>query len=81
MPATERREGHGKLRVKDGKIVADRSPKDYAIEFGGYLAEAARNFQVALNSNDPEDRAEKWSALSNAIYEFEKRRDKALANL
>ena len=58
--------------------MRERDAKDYAIEFGGYLADAARNFQVALNSGDPSERDDKWKALSSAIYEFEKRRDKAV---
>lgn len=31
----------------------ERTAKDYAIEFGGYLADAARNFQFALNAASP----------------------------
>jgi hypothetical protein len=58
-----------------------RNAKDYAIEFGGYLAEAARNFQAAMNSGDPGWRDEAWAALSSAIYEFEKRAAKARANV
>lgn len=59
----------------------ERDAKDYAIEFGGYLAEAARNFQVAINSGDMDQRSDSWKALNSAIYEFEKRANRARAAL
>jgi len=42
------------MSEKDSKLVsvpapAERGPKDYAIEFGGYLADSAERFQTAYN--------------------------------
>ena len=51
--------------------IPDRTPKDYAIEFGGYLAKAADNY--LMSPFDP-DRAR---ALRSAVYEFRKRADRA----
>ena len=51
--------------------ITDRTPKDYAIEFGGYLAKAADEFLA-----HPKD----WEyerALRIAVYEFRKRADRA----
>ena len=51
--------------------IPDRTPKDYAIEFGGYLAKAADEFL-----KHPKD----WEyarALRLAVYEFRKRAERA----
>jgi hypothetical protein len=54
-----------------------RSAKDYAVEFGGYLAQAARRYMNAVNREViPEgdtEVGEAWRALESALYEFEKR--------
>lgn len=60
-----------------------RDDKDYAIEFGRYLANAARTFMEAYNNadiarekgEDPNGDAmtDAWRGLDSAIYEFEKR--------
>ena len=61
----------------------DRSDKDYAIEYGEYLAKASERFQHTVNvamqaivegdDIDHDLTNEAWSALSSAIYEFRKR--------
>lgn len=55
----------------------ERSAKDYAIEFGSYLATAARRYMDAVNREViPEgdtECSEAWRGLQSAIYEFEKR--------
>ena len=51
--------------------ATDRTSKDYAIEFGGYLAKAADEFL-----KHPKD----WEyarALRLAVYEFRKRAERA----
>jgi hypothetical protein len=65
--------------------------KDYAIEFGEYLAIAAVNFQMTIVAND--ERVENgeepnlvtlndaWRALESAVYEFRKRAVKALPTI
>ena len=49
----ERRKGSSPIRVKPGQslaeILAARTPKDYAIEFGEYLATASERFISATN--------------------------------
>ena len=69
-----------------------RDDKDYAIEFGEYLATAAERFLQAVNDLDEaeiegmdeveeqeraESRSEAWSALQSAVYEFRKRATRA----
>jgi hypothetical protein len=51
----------------------DRDTKDYAIEFGGYLATAAERHLNALGFPDV---AETALNLRSAIYEFRKRVDR-----
>ncbi len=56
--------------------TTDRSPKDYAIEFGRYLADAAEQFLVELNRAAVAEEmpcTDHWSALESAIHEFRKR--------
>jgi hypothetical protein len=59
------------------KVIKRRSSKDYAIEFGGYLAAAARRYMDAVNREiipeGDEEVGEAWRALRSALYEFEKR--------
>jgi hypothetical protein len=60
-----------------------RSDKDFAIEFGGYLANSSDRFldavQGYLRGDEGGDDllAERWKALDSAIYEFRKRAKKA----
>lgn len=60
-----------------------RTDKDFAIEFGGYLANEAERFMRHHNSQDnltateADKGVERWSALSSAIYEFRKRAERA----
>lgn len=67
--------------------VATRTPKDYAIEHAGYMATTAKQFLEYLNEVSdeeeghivPDDRfGDHASTLRSHIYEFEKRRDRAL---
>lgn len=54
----------------------ERSPKDYAIEFGEYLATAAEDFMAEQNraaASEETPDADLWRALEGAIYEFRKR--------
>jgi hypothetical protein len=60
--------------------TTDRSPKDYAIEFGNYLASAAEHYMQAVNAyeaggkaNDIDGLTDAWRALESAIHEFRKR--------
>ncbi len=54
-----------------------RSDKDFAIEFGEYLAQAAEIFLAAIDTDDLNVNGETfwdhYKALSSAIYEFRKR--------
>lgn len=70
-----------------------RTAKDYAIEHGGYLADAAELYMAARRSHDALLEAEEtdpnrlqasaeslrdhWRALNEGIYEFRKRADRA----
>jgi hypothetical protein len=51
-----------------------RDDKDFAVEFGGYLADTAERFLNTVNS--PTGIAD-GRALASAIYEFRKRAAKA----
>lgn len=56
--------------------TTDRSPKDYAIEFGRYLADAAEQLMAEQNrAAEAEETpcSDHWRALESAIYEFRKR--------
>jgi hypothetical protein len=57
--------------------VDDRTPQDYAIEHGRYLATAAVNYMTAVNGNSRSQQSEAWRALREAIHEFTKRADRA----
>jgi hypothetical protein len=64
-----------------------RTDEQFAIEFGRYLVGAAREMMKVLNDEaldelqdrefDSERRGEAWRGLEEAIYEFEKRADRA----
>jgi hypothetical protein len=59
-----------------------RDEKDFAIEFGEYLAKAAERFQDSMQDelagrHDEQLRTERWRALDSAIYEFRKRAQRA----
>ena len=61
-----------------------RTDKDFAVEFGGYLADSAEQFMAVLNktrafANVPQDQyIDHWRGLQSAIYEFRKRADKVM---
>jgi hypothetical protein len=57
--------------------VDTRTPKDYAIEHGRYLATAAVNYMEAVNGNQRARQSETWKALREAIHQFTKRADAA----
>jgi hypothetical protein len=59
-----------------------RTDKDFAIEFGEYLAKAAEHFQDVMQAEragdyDQDAVGDAWRALDSAIYEFRKRATKA----
>lgn len=64
-------------RKRQERRVKQRDAKDYAIEFGGYLAVAVRRYMASVNREIiPEgdtECSEAWRGLESAIYEFEKR--------
>ncbi|MEI2429159.1 hypothetical protein RDV84_23295 [Lysobacter yananisis] len=90
--------GNGNPLVSQ-EAARDRTPADYAIEHGGYLANSASRLLEARNDLDAlvlrreqgeevddydmhvaeECVAEASSDLRSTIYEFEKRRDRAIA--
>lgn len=59
-----------------------RDTKDFAIEFAGYLANAAEQYQDAvqayLRGDDGADElmGERWRKLDSAVYEFRKRAER-----
>jgi hypothetical protein len=67
----------------------ERSDKDYAIEFGEYLATAADDFMREQNrfsaleldgddtQADRDAQSDAWKRLQNAVYEFRKRATRA----
>jgi len=55
----------------------DRTPEDFAIEYGEYLAEAAERFLSVLNVGN-KDLDDDWRSLENAIHEFRKRRARCM---
>lgn len=64
-----------------------RTDKDYAIEFGDYLATSAEEFLKFLNESGASAKApdqsgltDHWRGLQSSIYEFRKRAAKARAN-
>ena len=60
--------------------VVERDAKDYAIEFGGYLADAAYDYAKTINEAqfnnaiEADEISDSYRALQSAIYEFRKRR-------
>lgn len=54
-----------------------RTDKDFAIEFGEYLATSAVRLLACLNNEDRAATYEARQALESAIYEFRKRAAKA----
>jgi hypothetical protein len=58
-----------------------RDDKDFAIEFGEYLAHAAELFMTAIDTDDlnvsGDTFRDHYRALSSAIYEFRKRAARA----
>jgi hypothetical protein len=59
-----------------------RTPQDYAIEFGCYLAIAAEAFMAEQNraaAAGETPSSEFWTGLQDAIYQFRKRADRAEA--
>jgi hypothetical protein len=65
--------------------VSVRTPKDFALEFGEYMAKAADNYLFASDEPRTEDdynaKNEAYTALRSAVYEFRKRADRAKAML
>jgi len=65
--------------------IIPRDAKDYAIEFGEYLATAAESYMSAadvristkIGVGEQEALAERFVALRSAIYEFRKRAERA----
>ena len=61
--------------------MPERDAKDYAIEFGGYLAQSVRHYMASVNREIiPEgdtEISEAWRAMQSATYEFEKRAKRA----
>jgi len=58
-----------------------RTPEQYAIEHGGYLADAAEAYMRAINKysageEDSDYLSDHWRALQNAVGEFRKRADR-----
>lgn len=65
-----------------------RTDKDYAIEFGDYLATSAEAFLKFMNESgtpakapDQHGLTDHWHGLQGAIYEFRKRAAKARNSL
>lgn len=68
----------------------ERTPQDYAIEHGGYLATAAESYMNAVqefakneelgDGGDPDIVSDCFRGLKDAIYEFRKRAEKAMRN-
>jgi hypothetical protein len=58
-----------------------RTPEEFAIEFGEYLAKAAVRYMgmTVEEKNDPDILADKWRALHLAIHDFRKRAKKTNA--
>lgn len=78
----------GMKNVADQTKTTDhlaRSDKDFAIEFGGYLANEAELFMQHYNeksyttSAEADEGVDRWNALQSAIYEFRKRAKRATA--
>jgi hypothetical protein len=68
--------GHLSGHARGGR--GGRTDKDYAIEFGGYLASAAEHFQDVMQAelagdHDQDAVGDAWRGLDSAIYEFRKR--------
>ena len=62
------------------RMMSERTPEEYAIEHGRYLVTAAKHFMTVVDRETglPGDaRTDAWRALNKAIYEFEKRADRA----
>lgn len=51
----------------------ERDAKDFAVEFGTYLATAAERYLAAVNAWEDYDEGDARWALEAAIYEFRKR--------
>ena len=62
-------------------ISCDRTPEDYAIEFGEYLAQSAERLIAEINRSqrdgDNEIDGDIWREVLSAAYEFRKRADRA----
>jgi hypothetical protein len=82
MPRTTHPKGSKQQRKRVVPKLRRRTPKDYAIEFGGYLAQAARRYMDSVNREViPEGDTEctdAWRGLGSAIHEFEKRARRAI---
>ncbi len=59
-------------------VINISTDKDFAIEFGEYLAKAAEQFQDVIQAelagnHDQDVLSDTWRALDSAVYEFRKR--------
>lgn len=79
----------GKAEAKAGHLGDERTPQDYAIEHGGYLADAAEHyldernkFDVleAVDIGDQDSLNDHIRALRNCTFEFRRRAKAALAS-
>jgi hypothetical protein len=55
-----------------------RTDKDFAIEFGEYLAKAADATLALRDDMDPDEITETWERLRSAVHEFRKRARRAV---
>jgi hypothetical protein len=65
--------------------MSDRTPEQYAIEHGEYLAKAAEGYMNAINEYsagkcDSDYLSDHWRALQNAVGEFRKRAERCRWN-
>lgn len=75
--------GKGRLvydKARRTIVAAARDDKDYAIEFGGYLARAAEHYLEVVNDpvrNGPDELSDAHRSLRSSIHEFRKRAARA----
>lgn len=73
-----------RLTSKQRATPRERDAKDFAIEFGEYLAKDVETFLDFLNKSgaaahvkDQDSMTDHWRRLQSAIYEFRKRAERA----
>lgn len=69
-----------KMNALADRLEQKRTNKDYAIEFGEYLAQSAENLLKVVEGLEEvlEIPSDEFSALQSAIYEFRKRAAKCV---